>query len=447
MVELRQPSAAGLLIEDAWVLKDLTREMPESLSIALRGGRIVGLGPRDELRLRSDLKNAQRLSLPGYLIAPGLINAHTHASMSFFRGLGQAQAESSSSDASLIENFFFPAEKALTPELIEPLAYPYLVDALRSGTVAVADAYFFIEGVGRALDRIGMRGFIGEHVADLGGPHPAGQETWEKYRSQIEKWNFSSRVQPMVYAHATDTVSFGLLQELALFAKKEGLPFHMHLSQTQGERDRVLRREGKTPVRYAYEAGVLSERALLVHLISADPSDLALIAGEGGLVCLCPASEIIYEKLPPLGPIFASGVRLALGTDCAASNDTADVLQEARIMALLSRHEAYPQSPEALGRMVLGEAAKLLAPNELGTLKEGMAADFFCVKLGLEVQPLSRSLSNLFYSAASRLVEHVMIDGRWVLWNRELCLVSEADLAAEFNAALKTLRQRSQLPL
>lgn len=447
MVGMLQPSSAGLLIEDAWILRDLSRETAEYVSLALRDGRIVGLGPKEQLRQRFDLQGAARLSLSGYLLAPGLINAHTHASMSFFRGLGQVQPSSARSDASLIENFFFPAEKALTPDLIEALAYPYLIDALKSGTVAVADAYFFIDGVGRALDRVGMRGFIGEHVADLGGPHPAGKPTWDKYRKQIEDWPYSSRVQPVVYAHATDTVSFPLLQELGQYARRQGLPFHMHLSQTVGERERVLAREGKTPVRYAYEAGVLSDRALLVHLVSADPEDLGLIAGEGGLVCLCPASEIIYEKLPDLAPLFASKVRIALGTDCSASNDTADLLQEARIMSLLARHEGRALGADVLGSMVLGEAAQTLAPADLGSLELGKAADFFCVKLGLEIEPRTRPLTNLFFSSASRLVEHVMIDGRWVVWDRELCLVSERDLYEEFRAAIEVLKTRTQLPL
>ncbi len=438
-------SAEGLLIEDAWILRELSHEMPQRESIAIKAGRIVALGPKEELRQR--LGKAERISLPGHLIIPGLINAHTHASMSFFRGLGQVQPTSAAADASLIENFFFPAEKALTPDLIEALAYPYLLDALKSGTVAVADAYFFIDGVGRALERLGMRGFIGEHVADLGGPHPAGKPTWEKYRDKIENWEFSSRVQPLVYGHATDTLSFGLLREIGQYAKDRQLPFHMHLSQTFGERERVESREGKSPVRYAYDAGVVHERSLLVHLVSADSQDFKLIAAEGSLICLCPASEVIYEKLPPLKPLFASGSRISLGTDCAASNDTADLLQEARIMALFARHEGIPLGADVLGKMVLNEAATLFAPHDLGSLNPGRAADLVCINLGLELAPWTRPSTNLFFSSISRQVEHVMIDGRWVLWDRELTLVAEADLQLEFNRALAELRQRTTLPL
>jgi 5-methylthioadenosine/S-adenosylhomocysteine deaminase len=177
----------------------------------------------------------------------------------------------------MIENFFFPAEKALTPELIEPLSYPYLVDALRSGVTSCVDAYFFMDGMGRAFERLGMRGFIGEHIADLGGPHDAGKDTWKKVRHWIENWQFSSLVQPVVYAHASDTVSFSLLKEMGDFARTYALPFHMHLSQTWGERQRTMLREKKSPVRYALDAGVIGERSLLVHLVSADGESVSCV--------------------------------------------------------------------------------------------------------------------------------------------------------------------------
>jgi 5-methylthioadenosine/S-adenosylhomocysteine deaminase len=435
-----------LLIEDACLLPHLDREEVKSESLALGGSRILAVGPKEELRRR--FPQAQRLSLAGYLVTPGLINAHTHVSMSFFRGLGQAQPlRPDGSEQSMIEDFFFPAEKALTPDLIEALSYPYLVDALKSGSTACVDAYFFIEGVGHALERLGMRGFIGEHIADLGGPHPAGLPVWEKYRDLIDRWPFSSRVQPVVYAHAADTVSPGLLKTLGDFARTRHLPFHMHLSQTWGEYERVHRLYGKSPVRVAYDAGVLQPRSLLVHLVSADGDDLDRIQGEGAVAGLCPVSEIIYEELPKLELFFERKLRIALGTDCAASNDGADILAEARSMALFARQRGIRLPATALGRMALSEAAEVFAPRDLGALAAGRAADLVCIRIGAELLPMTRPLTNLFFSSAHRQVRHVMVDGRWVVWNRELTLVDEAALQQEFTAACLILRQRTQLPL
>lgn len=445
MVAPRRDLNKGLLIEDAWVFTDFTRETPEAQTLAVQGQRIVALGPKDELRQR--FPQAETMSMPEHIIIPGLINAHTHASMSFFRGLGQAQATSTRRDASMIEDFFFPAEQALTPDLIEALSYPYFVDALKSGSTTCVDAYFFIDGVAKALERIGMRGFIGEHIADLGGPHPAGREVWEKYRKKIEQWPFSSRVRPLVYAHATDTVSRSLLEELGQYARTQKIPLHMHLSQTWGEYDRVKSMSGMSPVRFAYEAGLVHEQALLVHLVSADRSDLEIIKKEGALVGLCPVSEIIYEELPDLRHFFELDLPIALGTDCSASNDGADILSEARYLSLLARQCGYQLSSTQLGQMVVGAAARLLAPQDLGSLEVGKAADFVCIRKGLEMYPWTRPLTNLFFSGASRGVEHVMIDGHWVLWNRQLVQVSEADLLEVFEQAIAQLRMRTTLPL
>lgn len=445
MVTARRELNKGLLIEDAWVFPDFNNETPQSVTLAVQGHKIAAIGPKEELRQR--FPHAESISLPDHIVMPGLINAHTHASMSFFRGLGQAQSTNTDRDVSMIEDLFFPAEQSLTPDLIEALAYPYLVDALKSGTTTCVDAYFFIDGVGRALDRLGMRGFIGEHIADQGGPHPAGREVWEKYRDKIEKWPFSSRVKPVVYAHATDTVSRPLLEELGQYAKACKLPFHMHLSQTWGERERVGRKAGLSPVQYAYQAGVIYENSLLVHLVSADRSDLEIIQKEGAVVGLCPVSEIIYEQLPELKNFFELKMRIALGTDCAASNDGADILGEARSLALFARQSGIQLGATQLGAMVLGEAAKLLAPQDLGSLEVGRAADFVCVRRGLEMHPWTRPLTNLIFSGASRAVEHVMIDGHWVLWNRQLVQVAEADLLEEFEKAVDQLRMRTTLPL
>ncbi len=431
----------GLLLEGALVIADLRRESAIRETVAIKAGRIVARGNSEELRKR--YPQAHRMDLRDYILVPGLINAHTHVSMSFFRGLGQAQsADDKTQDSSMIENFFFPAEKALTPDLIEPLSYPYLIDALKSGSTSCVDAYFFMDGVAKAVDRLGMRAFLGEHIADLGGPHPAGREHWKKTQQWIENWSYSSRVKPVVYAHATDTVSFELLKDLGEFAKLKRLPFHMHLSQTRGERERTLKREKKSPVRLAYEAGVIGEQSLLVHLVSADKADLEILAKEGALACLCPVSEIIYEELPDLSLFLKNGLRIALGTDCAASHDTADILFEAKSMSLFARQKGIQLSASELGAMVLHEAAQTLSPTDLGGIEVGKCADLVCIKNSLELAPMAKPLTNIFFSAAHRNVEHVMIDGNWVLWDRNLTFVTEAQLREEFNQALATLSKR-----
>lgn len=412
-------------------------------SLVLQDGLIADLGPSETIRKRHP--QCLQIDGKGFLALPGLFNAHTHASMSFFRGRGHSykKPEKNATSTTMIENFFFPVEQSLTPDLTGPLAYSYLVDGLKSGVTSFVDAYFFMDGVAAAMEKIGVRGFIGEHIADLGGPHPAGNDLWLKVKRKIEAWPWSHRVKPVVYAHATDTVSIPLLKELGQYAKKADLPFHMHLSQSDGERERVAARAHMTPVAYAQRCGVLYEKSLVVHLVSVDDEDIVILKNQGVTMGYCPASEIIYERLPPIAKLAAAGIPMALGTDCAASCDGADIMAELRLAGILGKQANWTDdvlSPQSLLAMVSHNPARVLGETQLGHLRKGAKADCVFMAIDLGVEPLHAIPTNIIYSFNSRHVQHVMVDGQWVLWRQNLVKVSEEDLKQDYDDALKRIR-------
>lgn len=402
-------------------------------AVWVRRGLIAAIGPSPEVRAKAP--TALVVNGAGFTAIPGLINAHVHSAMSFFRDLGHGQDE-------MIERFFFPAEKALTPELIEPLAYSYLYAGLRSGVTCFGDHYYFVAGVGRALDRLGLRGVIGETVADLGGAFP-GRQGWEDWRRTIDAWPFSSRVRPAIAPHATDTVSEPLLTELATFARQRQLPLHMHLSQTIGERQRVMGRARCSPVEYARRCGALSAATLAVHLVTIDEDDARTLQTSGVTAGLCPASQILYESLAPMALIARSGIPVALGTDCAASNDTADMLAEMRLTALLAQDRGVlpaQRSPAAILRMATSNGARGLGLGEVaGSLSVGKAADMVFLAPDLATLPQPRPDVNVVFSMSQRQVRHVMVDGRFVLYDGSLTMASEGDLTREYQAAVQTI--------
>ena len=393
--------------------------------------------------------NLPRIDMDGYLATPGLVNAHSHSPMSFFRGLGHNQTPSTAGKTSMIEDFFFPAEQKLSAELIEPLAYSYLVDGLRSGVTCFNDAYFFMTGVGRAVERLGLKAALGEHHADLGGPHHAGKEYWQRTRATIESWPFSANVKPMVYAHAADTVSKGLLQMLGAYACDSSLPFHMHLSQTIGERERVMQRESLSPVQYAKASGVLTEHSLLVHLLSADLDDLKCLADAGCAAVLCPQSEIIYEAAPVMANFLEAKLPFLLGTDCAASCDGSDMIAEAKFMVMLMMTQGLRPKGllPSLFNAITEDSYRRLGFKNTGRLQPGWVADIVFFKTDLGVKPFSDPYVNFFFSLQSRHVEHVMIGGEWVLYQRHLVKTSEADLSRDYAGALAEIKQRTGLPI
>ncbi len=404
--------------------------------LALAGGRVLDTG--DGAALAQRHPTLQPVDGKGFTAMPGLVNAHVHAPMGFFRGLGHGRDQ-------MIETFLFPAEKALTPELLAPLSYSYLVAGLRSGTTCFGEHYYFVAGVAAALDRLGLRGVVGETVADLGGAFP-GTAGWDQWKKAVAKWKWSARIRPAVAPHAADTVSKALLTELAAYARAEGLPLHMHLSQSRGERERVEKREGVSPVAYARSCGALGPRTLAVHLTSVDDEDARILGGTGATAGYCPASQMIFEKLAPIAALTRHGVPLALGTDCAASNDGADMLSEMKLAGLLARDRGLPaaacEAPAIFAAATVNGARAFGLDGEIGTLAPGMAADVVFLADDLELLPMARPLNNILFSASPRQVRHVLVDGRFVLVDGEPALVAAGELKAEYLAAVAEIKRR-----
>lgn len=405
-------------------------------ALVIQDGHIVDLGPSQDVRVRHPEKAV--LDGRGYLAMPGLINAHTHVAMGFFRGLGHGQDE-------MIEKFFFPAEQSLTRELLAPLCYSYIYSGLVAGVTCFGDHYYFSDSVAEAFERFGVRAVVGETVADLGGAFP-GRQGWERWQRLINAWPYSSRITPAIAPHAVDTCSETLLRELATYAVRAKLPLHMHLSQTRGEYFRVQQRAGCSPVELAARCGALTEQTLAVHLVTATPSDIQLLRDHKVTAALCPASQIIYEHLAPIADLMASGMPIALATDSPASNDTADLFAEMRLLALLAQDRGVPEAyrrPEQILRMTTEHPARVLGLSDrIGSLSQGKAADIVFLATDLSTEPAARLSTNLVYSFGSRNVRHVMIDGRFVLYNGRTTFVNEKDLLAEYHLAVAEINRR-----
>jgi 5-methylthioadenosine/S-adenosylhomocysteine deaminase len=221
----------------------------------------------------------------------------------------------------------------------------------------------------------------------------------------------------------------------------------MHLSQTRGERTRVLRRERKSPVKFAESCGALTERSLVVHLTSADEQDIKRIAGSGATIGFCPASQMIFERLAPLKLFAKYNIPLALATDCAPSNDGADLFAEMKLFGLISKHLKIKQSdyvsPRSIFKSVTETPAKALGlSKKTGTLAIGKAADIVFVKKDLIGAGTWDTLTNLIYSVGSRNVDHVMINGKFALWNKKLVQANESDLREEYVEAVTAIHKK-----
>jgi 5-methylthioadenosine/S-adenosylhomocysteine deaminase len=431
-----------IIIINATVITGAFLPLIENGAIFVRSGKIAATGPTDQVLTLANKQTPgiRALDAKGYIVLPGMFNTHTHVALAFFRGLGHGKTN-------MIESFLVPAEKNLTPALLKPLSYSYIFDGLRAGVTSFVDHYYFSEGIGRAFESFGVRGWLGETVADLGGAFP-GRESWQRAKDLIEKTKFGPLIKHVIAPHAADTVSPGLLKECADYAKANNLTLHMHLSQTDGELHRVKARDNMTPVAAAKKAGALGPRSLVVHLTSASDDDIKTVKDSGATIGYCPTSTVMYDRLANIKLFHDLDIPLAIGTDCAASNDAADSLSELKIASVLARSNGVDVdkiSPDHLLAMATTIPAKVLGVDkDLGTLEAGKQADMVFLKTSLSSEPSDNKLANVIYSMGARDVSHVMVNGTWTLWNKMLPNLDETKLRTEYLAAVAEIHHRIQ---
>lgn len=365
----------------------------------------------------------------GQWVTPGFINGHTHVAMSFMRDLAHNKKN-------MIESFFFPLEKKLTQEDIYHFSFPSLVAGLKSGVTSFVDHYYHIEGVEQALIEIGARGFVAETLADLGGAKPNRAKLDQYVRT--EKWNANTNqlVHKILGPHAMDTVSEDYMREIAELSKKYQIPLHMHLSQTQNEFEYCMSKYNKTPVEVAYNCGALSEKTLAVHLISSTEKDHELLKQTSTYTGLCPTSQVLYEHIAPLKKFYQQNLPGVLGTDCAASHDSMDIMSELRALYLCSRHAGITIAPQELLKTVWDHPATWLK-CKIGKLQAGYFADLIFFKRGLESEPCHDPYSHLVSTLSANQIQSVIINGKQVVDKRAIINLDEIRKIENLRNSLK----------
>ena len=381
-------------------------------------------------------EHIKQINVEDFLICPGLINSHTHSAMGFFRDLGHGKKE-------MIESFLFPAEKSLSSELLKPLSYSYIFGALKSGTTFINDHYYMSDGIAKACETLGIRAGIGETIADLGGAFPE-TATFENARQKIDNWAYTDKIIPVLAPHATDTVSEAAATKTCQYATKNNIPIHMHLSQTSGEVERTLKRTGKRPVEWAHDVGLLGSNTLGVHLVSINDSDINYLEKTNVTGVVCPSSQIIYETLAPISKLKESKIKLAIATDCAASNDSADILPEVKFASLLDKYlgESKIDHSYWFDSITSTPASALGLDKKIGSIAPGMEADLTFFQKTLDVLPISSEVENLLFSQSSANVKHVMIAGNFVLLDGKPTKISVEEMKEQYIEATKEIKRR-----
>jgi 5-methylthioadenosine/S-adenosylhomocysteine deaminase len=419
------------------ITMDAQRRMIENGAVAIRGDRIVGVGTKAEIDARYQAK--QRLDRPNAILAPGLINTHTHAAMSLFRGIADDLALQD-----WLTKFIFPAEaKNVTADFVRWGTRLGCLEMLLSGTTTYTDMYYFEEVVAEATKEAGMRGVLGETiigfpVADNKTPADALAYT-ERY---LKRFQNDPLIVPAVAPHALYTNSDETLKASRALANKYRVPLVIHLSETKKENDDEQAKRNTSPTKTLDSLGVWNGRSVAAHAVWVSEPDMAILKARGVGIAHCPSSNMkLASGVAPVTRMLALDLKVGLGPDGpAGSNNDFNLFEEMDLTAKLQKvttmnPQALP-AKEALEMATIRGARALGMEKEIGSLEAGKRADIIAVHIDSpHAQPLYDAVSQMVYALKGSDVSDVMVNGRLVVRDGKSLTLNEAQIlqkAAEY---------------
>jgi 5-methylthioadenosine/S-adenosylhomocysteine deaminase len=399
-------------------------------AVAVAGDTIHEIGDRDNLVAKYG--DARILEVGRGLVMPGLVNVHTHASMSLLRGLAD--------DLPLmawLQEHIFPVEAKLNGELVYQGALLSVMEMIKSGTTSFCDMYLFAKDVARAAEKSGMRAWIGEVLYDFPSPNYGELNQGFVYIDEMfDRYENHPRVTVTVDPHAVYTCSPDLLVRLKEKAVDRGSRYVVHLSETTSEVQGALKQFGKTPVQHLEGLGLLDSSVLAAHCVVVNAEEIALLAERGVKIAHCPESNMkLASGVAPITAMRSALLDVGLGTDGAASNNDVDMFGEMDMAAKLQKvHTLDPTAlpaADVLQMATMGGARCLAAEQMIGSLAVGKKADIIVLDLDQpHLTPMYNVPSHLVYAARGGDVVHSVIDGRIVMENRRLLSMDEAKVLA-----------------
>lgn len=417
---------AGTIVEDG--------------AVAVAHGRIMALGPAGALDNRYEARKI--LDATSCVVMPGLINAHTHAAMTLFRGLAD--------DLPLMDwlhEHIFPAESRLTEEWVYWGSLLGCAEMILSGTTTFCDMYLFEHQVARAAKEAGMRALVGEVLYDFPSPHYGPVENGLRFTEDlILQWRDDPLIRVAVEPHAPYTCSEQLYRRCLDLAQKHNVPMVTHLSENSTEVQHVVARYGRRPVAHLAALGVLHNRLIADHCVDLDARDMDLLAEHGVHVAHNPESNLkLASGFAPVPQLLERGVSVALGTDGCASNNNLDLFGEMSTCAKI--HKAVAGDPTVMNaatvlRLATRAGAEALGlKDSVGQVLPGCAADLIVVDFSApHLTPVYDPVSHLVYAAKGSDVRHTVIAGKVVMENRSLTTIDLEKVLAEVRSIARTLR-------
>lgn len=352
------------------------------------------------------------------LATPGLVNTHTHISMTLLRSYAD--------DMKLmdwLQNKIWPIEAKMKKEDIYWGAMLGIAEMLASGTTTFSDMYADMEKVAEAVEESGIRAVLARGMI---GVAPNGEQALAENCALYEDFNGAAdgRITVMFGPHAPYTCPLEFLQKVIAKAEKYDAPIHIHLAETQEEVENCQKEYQKTPVALLEKVGVFNRPTLAAHCVHLTEKDMEIMRKYDVKVAHNPSSNLkLASGIAPVPQLLNRGICVSLGTDGASSNNNLDMLEEVNLAALIHKANNYdPLAIPAGKAWQLGTecGAEALFLPEIGSLAVGKKADIVLWDTtGTKWQPQYDMTSLLVYSASSSSVDTVLVNGEILLQGKE----------------------------
>lgn len=442
-----------LLLKNGYIITmDSERRILTNASVAIKGTEIVDIGDSNELDDNYTAKEV--IDCTGKVIMPGLVNLHTHAPMTLFRGYAN--------DLPLeiwLQRCMFPLETQFVDE--EFCYYGTLlacIEMIESGTTCFADMYYYEDEVARATQEVGMRGVLAESVLKNETPDSVDFEEGLSHAEEyIKRWRGNDLIIPAIGPHAPYTCNDEILTRCKELADGYKVPLLIHVAETIKEVKNSMNTTGYHPVEYLNALGVLDENVVVAHCVWLTSKEMEMLRENGVKVAHNPTSNLkLGSGISPVPELLDRGIVTGIGTDGCASNNDLDMIEEMRLASLL--HKGTHADPTKVGaarvmEMATIEGAKALGMGNLtGSIEKTKRADIAILNLDrTHLTPFydyapENIYSQIVYAAKSSDIETVIINGKLVMRDRVILTVDKAKVVAKCRSLAEKINEYKREP-
>lgn len=391
--------------------------------IALTGDKIAALGAGD-----APAGLGPVIDMGGDLIMPGMVNPHCHMPMTLFRGLGEDVDDR-------LFRYILPLERALvTADVVEIGARLAALELIRGGVTTVADMYYFEDRIGAVLDQSGLRGVVGQTLANFAAPdHATFDEGFARLDALADLYSDHPRITASAAPHAPYSTGFDVMKRVADWsADHPGLPIQMHLAETEAELAWAQDTHGCTTVEIADRAGLLTPALVAAHVMYPTETDMDLLAERGVQVAYNARSNGKAGRgIAPITALRDRGIKVGIATDGPMSGNTLDLFSQlapaAMFQKIAGRSRGILPCTDIIRMATIEGAATLGMADRIGSLEVGKQADLIRISLAdPRLHPIYDIYSMLTFATLPSDVRGTMVAGQWLMQDRET-LTLEAD--------------------